>query len=147
RLAESNLTPARAWVNIGREEQLSFNRRFLLKDGTVVMNPGRGNPNIVRPVGPIDPDIAVVYFDSPQGQPLATYVNFALHVAVAGGSLFSSDFPHVIVDALAAVKGPDMLTIFTNGMSGNVNHVDVNDNVSSNGYPEVARIGTILAAD
>jgi hypothetical protein len=147
RLAASNLTPARAWVHIGREEHISFNRRFLLKDGTVVMNPGRGNPDIVRPVGPIDPDVAVVYFDSPQGKPLATYVNFALHVAIAGGSLFSSDFPHVLADALAAVRGPDMLTMFTNGMSGNVNHVDVHDPAGLNGYPQVARIGTILAAD
>ena len=147
RLAASHLTPARAWVHIGHEEHLTFNRRFLLKDGTVMMNPGRGNPNSVRPVGPIDPDVAVVYFDSPQGKPLATFVNFALHVAVAGGSLFSSDYPHVLANTLASVKGPDMLTIFTNGMSGNINHVDVNDPVGLAGYPEVARIGTILAAD
>src|SRR5437016_9403070 len=147
RLAVSTLTAARAWANIGREDHLSFNRRFLLKDGTVIMNPGPGNPNIVRPVGPIDPDVAVVYFDSPQGKPLATYVNFALHVAVAGGSLFSSDFPHVLAETLAAVKGPDMVTMFTNGMSGNTNHIDVHDNAGLNGYPQVARIGTILAAD
>ena len=147
RLAASHLTPARAWVHIGHDEQLTFNRRFLLKDGTVIMNPGRGNPNIVRPVGPIDPDVAVVYFDSPQGKPLATFVNFALHVAVAGGNLFSSDYPHVLANTLASVKGPDMLTIFTNGMSGNINHLDVNDPAALTGYPEVARIGTILAAD
>ena len=147
RLAASDLTPARAWVHIGHEEHLTFNRRFLLKDGTVIMNPGRGNPNIVRPMGPIDPDVGVVYFDSPQGKPLATFVNFALHVAVAGGSLFSSDFPHVLASTLASVKGPDMLTIFTNGMSGNINHVDVHDPAGLTGYPQVARIGTILAAD
>ena len=147
RIAQSNLVPARAWVNIGREEDLSFNRRFLLKDGTVVMNPGPGNPNIVRSMGPIDPDVAVVYFDSPQGLPLATYVNFALHVAVVGGTLISSDFPHVLADRLAAVKGTDMLTMFTNGMSGNVNHVDVYDKAGLKGYSEAARIGTVLAAD
>ena len=147
RLAASDLTPARAWVRIGHEEHLTFNRRFLLKDGTVIMNPGRGNPNIVRPMGPIDPDVGVVYFDSPQGKPLATFVNFALHVAVAGGSLFSSDFPHVLANTLASVKGPDMLTIFTNGMSGNINNVDVHDPAGLTGYPQVARIGTILAAD
>jgi len=91
--------------------------------------------------------VAVVNFDSPRGKPLATFVNFALHVAVAGGSLFSSDYPHVLANALASVKGSDMLTIFTNGMSGNINHVDVNDPAGLNGYPQVARVGTILAAD
>src|SRR5438046_2980960 len=106
----------------------------------LVPDSGALQSGIVQPVGPIDPDVAVVYFDSPQGKPLATYVNFALHVAVAGGSLFSSDFPHVLADTLAAVKGREMVTMFTNG-GRNINHVDVHDNASLNGYPYVARIG------
>lgn len=146
KLAESNLTPARVWAAIAREESLSFNRRFLMKDGTVRMNPGRGNPDIVRPVGPIDPDVGVVYFDSPGGKPLAAYINFALHVAIVGGSRFSADYPHYLAKAVQAVKGPDMLTIFTNGMSGNVNHVDVHNRDQMSGHPEAALVGTILAA-
>ncbi|MCH7862778.1 MAG: GH92 family glycosyl hydrolase, partial [Proteobacteria bacterium] len=40
----------------------------LMKDGSVRMNPGKGNPNTVRAVGGIDPDVAVVYFDSAHGR-------------------------------------------------------------------------------
>jgi hypothetical protein len=118
-----------------------------MKDGSVRMNPGRANPDIVRPTGPIDPDVSVVYFDSPGGDPIATYVNFALHVAIVGGRQASSDYPGVLSKALAAVKGPRMLTIFTNGMSGNVNHIDVQAREQLRGHAEAARVGTILAAD
>ena len=36
-----------------QKETISFNRRFLMKDGTVRFNPGFLNPDIVRPVGPV----------------------------------------------------------------------------------------------
>jgi hypothetical protein len=147
RRAESDLQPARVWAAVQRQDSLSFNRRFLLKNGSVQMNPGRGNSEIVRPVGPIDPDVSVVYFDSPGGTPLATHVNFALHVAIMGGSQVSSDYPGVLVKRLAEVKGDGMLTLFTNGMSGDINHIDVDDTRPLSGHAEAARVGTVLAAD
>jgi len=147
RRAEADLQPARVWTASVQEHDVSFNRRFLMKDGSVRMNPGRGNPDAVRPVGPIDPAVSVVYFDTPDGKPLATHVNFALHVAIAGGGEVSSDYPGVLSRALAAVKGSDMLTLFTNGMSGNINHLDVNADRQLRGPAESSRIGTILAAD
>ena len=101
----------------------------------------------MRPVGPIDPAVSVIYFDTPDGKPLATHVNFALHVAIAGGKEVSADYPGVLSRELAAVKGPEMLTLFTNGMSGNINHLDVNDDRQLRGHAEAARIGSILAAD
>jgi neutral ceramidase len=146
RRAEADLRPARAWVASESEESISFNRRFLLRDGTVQMNPGRRNPNAVRPVGPIDPEVSVVYFDAPDGTPLATHVNFALHVAIVSGREVSSDYPGVLSKVLADAKGPGMLTVFTNGMSGNINHIDVNDARQLSGHNEAARVGTILAA-
>ena len=146
-LAEADLQPARVWAASVEEHDVSFNRRFLMKDGSVRMNPGRRNPDAIRPVGPIDPIVSVVYFDTPDGKPLATHVNFALHVAIAGGNEASADYPGVLSRALAAVKGLDMLTLFTNGMSGNINHLDVKAEAQLRRHPEAARIGTILAAD
>ena len=147
RLAESNLTPARVWAAIGREDSISFNRRFLMKDGSVRMNPGQMNPDIVKPMGPIDPDLAVVYFDSPDSKPLATNVNFALHVTAFGGPQFSADYPAVMARLLGEVKGPEMLTLFTQGASGNINQVNVKTRERQSGPATSARLGTILAAD
>jgi hypothetical protein len=144
--ANADLQPARVWSGSVEEHGISFNRRFLMKDGSVQMNPRRGSPEIVRPAGPIDPEVSVVYFDSADGAPLATHVNFALHVAIAGGSEVSADYPGVLSKALAEVRGAGMLTFFTNGMSGNINHIDVNQRRSLSARGESARVGTILAA-
>jgi hypothetical protein len=39
-----------------------------------------------------------------------------------------------------------MLTLFTNGMSGNINHIDVTDTRGLPGHAAAARVGTALAA-
>ena len=147
RLAAGNMVPARVSANVVKDDAVSFNRRYIMKDGTVGWNPGRLNPKIVRPAGPIDPDVAVVYFDSPKAEPLATYVNHPLHVAVIGGLEFSADYPHTIAKLLGDVQGPEMLTMFTIGAAGNVNHINVSRATKLTPKEESVRIGTILAGD
>ncbi|HET8547548.1 MAG TPA: hypothetical protein VFL57_06085 [Bryobacteraceae bacterium] len=145
--AWQNRKPARISAVIGREESLPFNRRFRMKDGTVVFNPGVLNPNIVRPVGPVDPDVPVVYVETTDGKPLATLVNYAMHLDTLGRNVYSADYAGVLAKRLAAVKGPDMLTLFSIGTAGNINHIDVKQPRVRPGPEEPARIGTILAAE
>lgn len=145
--ADRKLTPARVSAAVSREDQLSFNRRFWMRDGSVGWNPGKLNKNIVRPAGPIDPEVAVVYFESINAQPLLTYVNFAMHPDTTGGTRISADYPGVLARRLADYKGSSMLTIFANGACGNINHINVNWAVPQKGASEANRIGTILAAD
>ena len=64
--AQSNLGPARVCYARAEERQLAYNRRFWMKDGTVGWNPGKLNPNTIRPAGPIDPEVGVVYFVGPE---------------------------------------------------------------------------------
>ncbi len=146
-LAKTRLQPVRVSVGTIKENTVSFNRRYLLKDGSVKMNPGRINPDIVRPAGPVDPDVSIVLFQSLDSKPVAMIVNYALHVAVVGGNRFSADFPGTISTLLSKVYGKEMVTIYTNGTSGNINHVDVTRKNQLDGYEESERIGTILAAD
>jgi hypothetical protein len=145
--AEKDLQPARMLSGKGREETISFNRRFHMKDGTVGWNPGKRNPNIVKPAGPIDPEVSVLYFESLSGEPLATYVNFALHLDTVGGQEISADYPATLSTLLGRVKSPKMLTVFSNGACGNINHVDVSTARPQKGHEEAARIGTILAGE
>ena len=147
KLADADRQPARAWAGTGREEALSFNRRFFLKDGSVKTNAGKMNPDIVKPTGPIDPDVAVVYFDTPAAKPLATYVNFAMHLDTVGGAQFSSDYAYTLARLLGKIKGPEMLTVFTIGAAGNINHIDVKSRAPQKGHGEAERIGTILAGE
>ena len=147
RLAEAKLAPAHIAFGKGREDSISFNRRFFMKDGTVGWNPGKLNPNIVRPAGPIDPELPVVLFESDKGEPLATYVNFALHQDTVGGLEVSADYAYTLSTVLAKVKGASMLSLFTIGAAGNINHIDVKSSNPQKGHDEAARIGTILAGE
>jgi hypothetical protein len=58
--ANEKLAPAKASFAMGQEAHVSFNRRYHMKDGHVGWNPGKLNPKIDRPAGPIDPDVPVV---------------------------------------------------------------------------------------
>lgn len=147
RLAESALTPAKLSAGTGREESLPFNRRFVMRDGSIGWNAGKLNPNIVRPAGPIDPAVPIVYAESPDGRPLATYVNFAMHLDTVGGLQFSADYPCTLAQILGRVKSPDMLTLFTIGCAGDINHVDVSTKAPQKGHGEAERIGTVLAGE
>jgi hypothetical protein len=151
RLAAQRLEPARASAAVVLEPNLSFNRRFHMRDGSVGWNPGKLNTNIVRVAGPIDPEVGVIYFEASPGRapakPLATYVNFAMHPDTVGGAKFSADYPGALARRLAEYKGPDMLTLFANGACGNINHVNVNWAERQNGPQEAARLGTILAGN
>src|SRR5262245_15594431 len=144
--ANKKLAPARASTALGREDGLSFNRRFHMKDGTVSWNPAKRHPDIVRPAGPIDPDVGVVYFDTAKNVPVATYVNFAMHPDTVGGEGVSADYPGVLSKLLGAYRGPDMLTVFANGCCGNINHRDIAWLDPQKGPHEAHRIGTLLAA-
>lgn len=144
--ANARLKVARASFGTGWEEGLAFNRRFHMKDGSIGWNPGKLNPNIVRPTGPVDAAVQVIYFEG-GGDPIATYVNFAMHLDTVGGTQFSADYPFTLSEALAAAKGRGMVTLFTIGCAGDINHLDVQWADRQRGPGEAARIGTILAAN
>ncbi len=116
-----------------------------MKDGSVGWNPGKLNPNIIRPVSPIDPEVGVVYFETADKKPLLTYVNYAMHADTTGGTKISADFPGALARCLAGYKGPDMMTIFANGACGNLNHVNVHWRGPQTSPAEACRLGTILA--
>lgn len=154
RLAESRLAPARLEAALGEVKGVAFNRRFLMKDGTVVSNPAKGNDkglvDVARAAGPTDPSLPVLYFSTPDAKPIATIINFAMHLDTTGGQQYSADYPHQISRILADVKGPGMLTHFTIGAAGNINHyylLDPQHPHRVKGYDEAARIGTLLAAE
>jgi neutral ceramidase len=147
RRAEAQLAPARVSSACGREESIAFNRRYHMKDGTVGWNPGKLNPGIIKPAGTVDPEVPLVHFESTRGQPLATYVNYAVHLDNVGEPRISADLPFTLSRALADFKGPEMITVFSAGCCGDVNHIDVRWREPQRGFANAARMGTILAAE
>lgn len=115
-------------LKAGSAEQkgLSFNRRFHLKDGTVRFNPGVLNPDIVKVAGPIDPEVGIVSFLCGDSEsPVASLVNFALHLDTVGGTLYAADYPYYVEQSLREKYGKDFVLLFGTGTCGDLNHIDV----------------------
>lgn len=150
RRAMENLQPARLSVARGRCDDLTFNRRYILQDGSVGWNPGKLNPNIVRPAGPSDPEVGVLYVEKPEAtgpaQSLATYVNFAMHTDTTGGDRFSADWPGALARVLAGYHGAQHHTQVGLGACGNLNHLDFAWPWPQSGAAEQHRIATLLGA-
>src|SRR5205807_10402534 len=125
RATDATPNPSRVFHGTGREDGLAFNRRFHMVDGSVGWNPGKKNPKVVRPAGPTDPSVPVVYVEGTDGKPIAVYVNFAMHLDTVGGLYYSADYPYTLCQALAAVKGEEVVTLFTIGTAGDINHINV----------------------
>jgi hypothetical protein len=136
-----------AWTK-GREENISFNRRYLMKDGTIKMNPGVGNPDIVKPVGPIDPDVGIVAFGEDYLNIRGLVVNFALHLDTIGGNNISADFPGVMRQTVQKFIGEDTGIVYTSGAMGDINSTNFMTQKKKRKYFESCqRIGTVLGAE
>ncbi len=127
RRADANTREAQLAAGVvAQSPQLSFNRRFHMKDGTVQFNPGQQNPNIVRVAGPIDPDVGVLLVRAAgQGQPAAALAVFAMHLDTVGGTEYSADYPYYLERTLRGQLGDDFMSLFGTGTCGDINHIDV----------------------
>jgi len=124
--ANKKAKPVQLKAGAAEQKNLSFNRRFHMKNGTVRFNPGVMNPDIVRVAGPIDPELGIVFFNKVgSDNPDAALVNFTLHLDTVGGSKYAADYPFYIEQSLRKAYGDDFISLFGTGTCGDINHFDV----------------------
>jgi neutral ceramidase len=138
--------PVRLEAGKAFQEGLAFNRRFHMRDGSVRFNPGKRNPDILRPAGPVDPEVGLLLFRrAMDGRPLGGLTVFALHLDTVGGTLYSADYPYYLERELKAHFGPGFQSLFGIGTCGDINHIDVRNDRPQSGLQESERIGVQLA--
>ncbi|MDG3007381.1 hypothetical protein [Paludisphaera mucosa] len=121
--ADARRVPARAGAGFGLAEGVAFNRRFKMKQGHAMTHPGVGNPDIVEPAGPVDPQVGVLGAWDEKGKLLGCVVNFACH-ATTGPEGISADYVHYVEKAVRGLMGDDVTVVFVPGFSGDVTQVD-----------------------
>ena len=143
--AAANLQQGELFEGLTSESRFMFNRRYWMKNGKVLTNPGKFNPDIVRPEGEIDPEIPLlaVKTDGKIKLLLSSIVN---HADTVGGTGVSADWPGFYRRFLEKELGDDSMVIPFTGAEGNINHFDVNSAEKQNSYGEAERLGSGYAA-
>ncbi|NMA19929.1 MAG: hypothetical protein GX927_05060 [Lentisphaerae bacterium] len=138
--ALANMQEGTLWGTLTRDSRFIFNRRYWMKDGTVVTNPGKGNPDIVRPEGEIDPEIPMLVIQK-DGCPFVVVPSIVNHTDTVGGCGVSSDWPGFLRRNIEAKLAPGAMLLPLIGCQGNINHFDVNSKANQTCYAEAERIG------
>ncbi len=121
--ADARRAPARCGVASGSEDKVAFNRRFRMKDGFSMTHPGQGNPGIIEPAGPTDPQVGVLGAWSAEGKFLGCIVNFACHATTGPGGI-SADYVYYIEKTIRGLMGDQAVVVFLPGAAGDVTQVE-----------------------
>jgi len=138
-------------VNLLRPAEIAFGtvdvpehvhiRRWFLKEGSmppnpfgkidkVKMNPGAGNPALVKPAGEPDPTISIIALREPGGRLISVYSAYSLHyVGGVTGADISADYYGVYCEALKKLQAdgaeyPPFVAMMANGTSGDANNIN-----------------------
>lgn len=138
-------------INLLRPAEIAFGRvdvpehvhirRWFLKEGTmppnpfgkidkVKMNPGAGNPNLVKPAAEPDPVVSFIALREPGGRMISVYSAYSLHyVGGVSGADVSADYYGYYCEALKRLQTgggeyPPFIGIMANGTSGDANNIN-----------------------
>ena len=146
-LAIERLKPAKVGFSSEDEPSEVRNRRWFLEPGTMPPNPlgekdkvktNAGRNHLVRPAGPIDPEICVIDVRNSRNKPLALIANYALHyvgglpkkiddkgreVGMASADYFG-EFSRIMPYRIGGSNpSADFVAMMTNGASGDINNL------------------------
>jgi hypothetical protein len=126
---------------------LSFNRRLVKTDGSVIMNFEEFNSDdIIGTTGPVDEELITLSAWDKDNRLFALLVNFTLHPAILVGYkwLISRDFIHYLDEFILSKYGDQVVTLFANGAEGNINHLNYKDPDQLRSFEETERVGNRL---
>ncbi len=141
-----DLAPAKVYVNSANTPvEISFIRRFMMKNGKTMTNPGFLNPNIAYPLGEADHRVALTLFKR-EGKPEIALINFQVHPDVIGGTKYSADYPGFARRTYEAAM-PNSYCMYINGAQGDTNHFNVKtpENMLRHGYEFSCHMGRTIA--
>ncbi|MFA7230620.1 MAG: hypothetical protein WC071_05070 [Victivallaceae bacterium] len=138
--ALANLLPAEISAGNINDNPFAYNRRYWMKNGAVLTNPGKLNPDIVKPESTVDSEISIMSVKQ-NGIIIAVVANIVNHTDTIGGDWVSADWPGRMEREIQNITGHDIPVLTLIGCSGNINHFDVFRNIPQSRYGEACRIG------
>ncbi|MCO8125100.1 hypothetical protein NHH03_25415 [Stieleria sp. TO1_6] len=163
--AEQRLQPAKiAWGGVDLPSEV-HNRRWYVSDDKLLanpfggvdkvrMNPPRGSDALMKPAGPIDPEVSFISVQSVDNKPLALLANYSLHYVggVPKGDV-SADYFAAFSEKIGGLLGAsdsnsEFVGIMTNGTSGDINNIRFAEKNSSSSepYQRIDEVSDLVAA-
>lgn len=121
--AVNDLCEVRVETASAQARNISFVRRYRMKDGSVATNPGVNNPNIDRALGVPDETVKLVKLIR-DGADDIFIVNFGTHPDSVGGEYISADYIGYVCSIIETAV-PGTKCMFLQAPQGDVNHVNV----------------------
>ena len=147
RFAFDNLQDVDFSFGSGRVENMIFNRRIRMQDGTVKTHPGKGNPKAVDYAGPVDDQLGVMGVWKKDSDELLGFVlNFSCHACINLEGI-TADFPGVAVETVRGVYGQNAGAVYLNGASGDVTQIDNLSLLKDVGRPIATKLGRVVGAE
>ncbi len=120
KLALADLKPAKMGWAVGHAPDVSFIRRYVMKNGAVRTNPDGYEKDIDHPVNVADDRVNVLRFIREGGKEIAL-ANFGTHACtLLDDNYVSADFPRFVRETVEAVLPVHCL--FFSGAQGDTNH-------------------------
>lgn len=139
----TNMQEAEIGFGNSFEFDVAYNRRVIMRDGSVRTHGKFTAPGALCIEGPIDPELAVMVARTKAGKLLGAIVNFTCHPTHHGSEgALSAGFPGVL--AMQMKSRGCLVTPYLNGASGNITHIDPRRPALRKSKEE---IGAILADD
>lgn len=138
--ARMNLLPGEIEYGSVYNNPYGFVRRYWMKNGTIVTNPGWGNPDIDKPESDFDRTIGVIRIIQ-NGRTAALLCNIAQHGDTIGGNLVSADWYGRFVQEIQYSLKASMPILVLDDASGDINHFDFRQKINQTSYDEAVRVG------
>ena len=109
-------------IGKGIADNISFVRRFRMKNGGVQTNPGVDNPDILHALGTPNDKVKFFKIEREDAENIVV-VHFGTHADTVGGELISGDWPNFVAKTVETVF-ENTRCIFLTGAQGDVNHIN-----------------------
>lgn len=146
-VAAQRLEPAMISTGKGEEGEFIFNRRFYCKDGRAYSHPGKMNPDIVKPAGPVDPMVGVIGAWRQDGSLIGALVNYSCHGTAYSGHDAHGDWICYVDETVKKLFGSEAGVVVLNGPCGDVTQVDNRSFSRDFGIDIARRIGFRVGAE
>ncbi|MFA6815165.1 MAG: hypothetical protein WCS73_02605 [Lentisphaeria bacterium] len=138
--AIGNLLPSTLEATSIYNNPYGFVRRYWMKNGTIVTNPGWCNKDIDKPESDFDRTIGILAVKQ-KGRIAALLCNIVNHGDTIGGDIVSADWFGRFAQAIQYELTTSIPVVVLTDASGDVNHFDFHQKVNQSSYAEATRIG------